>query len=380
MKIAIACDSFKESLTAVEAVEAAARGVLRAEPRCEVLKIPVADGGEGTVDALVAATNGEKIEETVTGPLSEPVRASYGILGDGQTAVIEMASASGLPLVPPDRRNPLLTTTYGTGELIKSAVERGVSRIIVGIGGSATVDGGVGMAQALGIRFLDTEGREVGRGGGELKKIARIDMSGLDERVRAVSFDVACDVDNPLLGENGAARVYAPQKGATPEMVEELEGALANLADVIERDIGVDVRNMPGAGAAGGLGAGLVAFLGAKLKSGVQLVIEAVKLRDRIADCDLLITGEGRMDGQAIFGKAPVGVARVARELGIPVVALVGSIGDGCEKVLAEGIGAYFSIINRPMALEEAMSNAARLLTEAAEQAVRLFILGRIRR
>ena len=370
MKVCIAPDSFKESLSAAEVAEAIRRGVLKVAPGAQTVIVPMADGGEGTVRALVDATGGEFVRETVTGPLGGKVQADYGLLGEGETAVIEMAAASGLPLLPPDERNPMLTTTFGTGELIRSALDRGVKHIIVGIGGSATVDGGAGMAQALGAKLLDEKGEEIGFGGGELRRLERIDLSELAPRVESV--EVACDVTNPLTGPEGAARIYGPQKGATPEMVEALERNLAHLAHVIANDLGKDVCDLPGAGAAGGLGAGLVAFLGAKLKPGVEIVIEASGLRKKMKGCDLVITGEGRLDEQSAFGKTIDGVAGVAKGLGIPVVAIAGSLGKGCEKVLGRGVSAYFSTVPGPGSLQEALTEAAEFLERTAEQVMRL--------
>ncbi len=274
-KIVIAPDSFKECLAAEEVASAMAEGVRAAAPEAEVVCVPMADGGEGTVRALVAATGGTLHRATVTGPLGEPVEAEFGILGDATTAVIEMAAASGLPLVPPDRRDPAKTTTFGTGALIRAALDLGAGRLLLGIGGSATVDGGAGMAQALGIALLDEDGQSIGRGGGELERLARIDVSNRDPGLDDTVCEVACDVDNPLVGPHGAARVYGPQKGATPQMVKRLDANLAHLAEVVERDLGVNIRDLPGAGAAGGLGAGLVAFLGATLRPGVSDSMES---------------------------------------------------------------------------------------------------------
>ena len=375
LKIVVAPDSFKECLAADEAAAAMARGVRAALPDAEVVCVPMADGGEGTVRALVAATGGTLLRTTVTGPLGEPVEAEFGVLGDGKTAAIEMAAASGLPLVPPDRRDPTRTTTFGTGQLIAAALDLGVEHLVVGIGGSATVDGGVGMAQALGGRFLAASGDGLGWGGGQLGRLARIDLSRLDGRLRGIRCEVACDVTNPLVGSQGAAAVYGPQKGATPEMVEQLDANLAHLADAIERDLGKDVRDVPGAGAAGGLGAGLMAFLGAELRPGVETVIRTVGLEAKLLGADLVLVGEGQMDEQTAYGKVPVGVARVARELGIPVVAVVGSLGRGFEAVHREGIAACFSIMDRPMTLLEAIERAPGLLAGAAEQVMRLFVV-----
>ncbi len=379
LKIVIAPDSFKECLPAEAVAAAMARGVRAAAPGAEVICVPMADGGEGTVRALVAATRGRLLSARVTGPLGDPVEAEYGLLGDGRTAALEMAAASGLPLVPPERRDPMAATTFGTGELIAAALDQGVERLVLGIGGSATVDGGAGMAQALGARLLDARGASVGRGGGALAQVERIDVSALDPRLRRVECQVACDVTNPLTGPRGAARVYGPQKGATPEMVELLDAALAHWAEVIERDLGAHVSDTPGAGAAGGLGAGLIAFLRAELVRGVELVIQAVGLDEKLRGADLVLVGEGRLDAQTAYGKVPVGVARVARAGGIPVVALAGSLGEGYEAVREQGIAACFSVVQSPMALRTAMDHADELLARAAEEVVRLFLQGRMR-
>jgi glycerate kinase len=377
VKIVVAPDSFKECLSALRVAEAIARGLRRADPEAEVVLVPMADGGEGTVDAVVEATGGRRLRTTVTGPLGDPVEATFGVTGDGATAVMEMAQASGLPLVPPQRRNPLVTTTYGTGELIGEALAEGVRTVIIGIGGSATVDGGAGMAQALGVKLTDASGRELGWGGGELGRLAHVDVGGLEERVLGVRFRVACDVTNPLLGERGAARVYGPQKGATPEMVAVLERDLTRFARIIARDLGVEVAKVPGAGAAGGLGAGLKAFLAAELVPGVEVVAEAVGLAEKMAGADLVITGEGKLDGQSAFGKTPVGVARLAKKEGIPVVALAGALGADVERVLAHGIDAYFGIADGPLRYEESLARAGELLASAAEQCLRLWLSGR---
>jgi len=377
VKILIAPDSFKESMTAIAAAEAMARGVRKAAPPAEIIQVPMADGGQGTVATMVAATGGRTVSAEVTDPLGQRIMAHFGILGDGRTAVTEMAAASGLMLVPREDRNPLVTTTFGTGELIKAALDLGVQKIIIGIGGSATNDGGAGMAQALGARLLDAAGRDLPRGGAALAKLERIDARGLDSRVKGIELDVACDVTNPLLGEKGASAVFGPQKGATPEMVKQLDAALAHYADILQRDLGKDVCHEPGAGAAGGLGAGLMAFLGARLRRGIEIVIDAVNLRERMRGCDLVLTGEGAMDRQTVFGKTAIGVAKVAQALGIPVIAIVGGIGDGAEEALSHGILAYFSIVNRPMTLEAAMANAPALTESCAEQVVRVWMGGR---
>lgn len=370
MKLVIAMDSFKGCMTALEASTAFEKGFKRAIESAEIIKLPMADGGEGTVQSLVDATYGEIIKEWVTGPLGDPVEAFYGLLGDGKTAVIEMAAASGLPLVPVGERNPLITTTYGTGELIKKALERGCKEFYVGIGGSATNDGGAGMAQALGIRLLDKEGREIPYGGGALSRLESIDMSNIVKGLLEANITVACDVDNPLCGEKGAAHVYGPQKGASPDMVKELDEALLKFAEVVKKDLDKDILDIKGAGAAGGLGGGMIAFLNATLKPGIEMVMEKTNLEEVIAGADFVITGEGQIDQQTIHGKTPIGVARVAKKLGIPVIAIMGTRGSKAEVVHSHGIDCIFSLINRPIALEEAMKkdNSLDMMEKVAEE------------
>jgi glycerate kinase len=375
MKIVAAPNAFKESLSAVGVAKSIARGVRRVLPDAEVVQVPVADGGDGTAEALVAATGGQIIKRRVTGPLGEPVDAYFGLLGDGHTAVVEMAVASGLHLVPNGKRNPMKTTTYGTGELIATALDQGATKVIVGIGGSATVDGGAGMAQALGCSLLDGDGRDIARGGQGLAHLSRVDLSKRHPKVQGVEALVACDVDNPLTGPKGAPAVYGPQKGATPEMVEKLDGYLANYAQILKRDLGLEVDRVPGAGAAGGLGAGLMAFLGATLKSGVEIVIEASRLEEKLKGADLVITGEGKLDGQTAFGKAPIGVARLAKKHGIPVVALGGALADDAPELVNHGVDALFSILPRPMSLSEAMKRTDEFVARATEQIIRLILL-----
>jgi len=377
MRVVIAPDKFKGSLTALEAADAMARGFSRVDPCARIDRVPMADGGEGTVAALVAATGGSYRTVTVAGPLGEPVNASFGLLGDGCTAALEMASASGLWLVPPDLRDPTRATTRGTGQLLLAALEAGARRVIVGIGGSATNDGGAGLGQALGFQLLDTQGRDLGPGGGELDRLARIERTEKAAVLGSAAIAVACDVTNPLCGPQGASAVYGPQKGATPEMVEQLDRNLAHFADIVERDLHIDIRDIPGSGAAGGLGGGLVAFAGGQLEGGVNLVIEAVHLRDRLLATDLCLTGEGALDGQSAFGKTAVGVARLALALGCPTLAIAGSIGPGAEAVLEQGIDAYFSICPGPVSLDEAIERASELLENATAQAVRAFLAGR---
>jgi glycerate kinase len=376
MKMILAPDSFKGSLAAHEVCRAMAAGARKALPDAELVLIPMADGGEGTVQSLVAATQGRIIRRTVTGPLSTKVDAFFGILGDEKTAVVEMAAASGLPLVPEGQRNPMITTTFGTGELIRYALDEGCTRLIIGIGGSATNDGGTGMATALGYRFLDSEARELSPGGGALIDLTRIDYSERDPRLAQVEVIVACDVTNPLTGPSGAAAVYGPQKGATPEMIPKLDMALNNLARVIERDLRIKVAGLPGAGAAGGMGAGTVAFLSGRLRPGVEIVLEAVDFWEKIKGADLVVTGEGAIDSQTVHGKTPIGVARAAKRFNIPVLAVTGGLGEGWESVLQHGIDGVTPITDRPMALHEAMLEADRLITAATERIIRVFLTG----
>ena len=349
MKIVIAPDSFKGSLTAVEVSDAIEQGVREIFPEAEIVKIPMADGGDGTAQCLVNATGGKIFKEKVTGPLGDEVLASYGILGDKKTAVIEMAEASGLTLVPEGKRNPLITTTYGTGQLIKSALDQGCRKMIIGIGGSATNDGGAGMVQALGVKLLDKNGEEIGFGGGELKKVFRIDTEYLDNHLSETEVLIASDVNNPLCGPKGAARIYGPQKGATPEIIEKLDKSLAHFAEIIKRDLNKDIKDIPGAGAAGGLGAGLIAFLDAELKQGIEIVIEIVKLEQAIKEADLVITGEGKIDKQTIYGKAPIGVAKIAKKYNIPVIAIAAIIGDDADIVHQHGIDNLIKVSEPPI-------------------------------
>ena len=376
MKIVIAPDSYKESLTALEVARAVEQGFREVFPDADYVLLPVADGGEGTVDAMVEATGGGRVPVRVTGPLGEPVEAVYGLTGDGTTAVIEMASASGLMLVPPARRDPLATTSVGVGELIGAALDAGARRFILGIGGSATNDGGAGMVAALGARLLDAQGHEIPRNGAGLGALRRIDMSGFDARLREASVDVASDVDNPLCGPRGASAIFGPQKGATPEMVERLDGYLRNFADVIARDLGIEVADVPGAGAAGGMGAAMLAFFGGKLRPGAEIVTEAVGLDAAVADADLVVTGEGRIDGQTIHGKTPIGVARVAKRHGKPVIGIAGSLRRDADAVHAHGIEAVFSVLYRPCTVEEAIAEAADNVRMAARNIAATLAVG----
>ncbi|AND40142.1 MULTISPECIES: glycerate kinase [Cytobacillus] len=366
MKIVIAPDSFKESLSALEAANAIERGFKFIFPEADYKKMPMADGGEGTVQSLVDATEGSIIERTVTGPLGEPVKAFFGLMGDGKTAVIEMAAASGLHLVPSEKRNPLITSTRGTGELITAALDLGVQHIIIGIGGSATNDAGAGMIQALGGKLLDKTGSEIGQGGGSLVQLEAIDMSGLDSRIRDVHFKVACDVDNPLTGPRGASAIFGPQKGATPEMVELLDQNLGHFADVVENTLGKSFRHIEGAGAAGGIGGSLLALLNADLKKGIEIVLHAVDFENEVKDADLVITGEGKIDSQTIYGKTPIGVARAAKKHGIPVIGLAGSLSDDSDIVHEHGIDALFSIVPGVVTLPEALEKAAVYMERTA--------------
>lgn len=378
-KIVIAPDSFKENLTSLQVAAALEEGIRRVLPKVECVKVPMADGGEGTVQSLVDAVGGKFVHKQVHGPLgSKKVKARYGLLADGETAVIEMAEASGLPLVPKARRNPLKATTYGTGELIMDAIGRGARNIIIGIGGSATVDGGAGMAQALGIRFRDKSGRiikEAGAGG-ILNRIESIDMEKVSPQLRTTKIIVASDVDNPLIGRNGAAHVFGPQKGATPAMVKTLDQNLRHFGNRIKRDVGVQVNDMTGAGAAGGLGAGLVAFAGAKLQSGIDIVVKATGLDQHLHGADLAITGEGRVDFQTAFGKTPAGVAKAARKLKVPVIAIGGGLADDARGVFEYGIHGLESAAARDMSLEEAIKHSRQHLANAAERALRLIMIG----
>lgn len=372
MKIVVAPDSFKGNLTAVEAANYIEKGIKRAGADIEVKKIPVADGGEGTVDALVAAASGSIIRTTVHGPLMEEIEAYFGILGDGSTAVVEMAAAAGLSLVPQELRNPLETTTYGVGELILKALDKGCDKIIIGLGGSSTNDGGMGMAQALGVRFLGEGNRLLGQGGKYLEEVRAIDLDGLDKRLKAVRIVAACDVKNPLYGPEGAAYVYGPQKGADKAMVEVLDRGLVNYSERIKQAIGRDISCIPGSGAAGGLGGGILAFLRAELKPGIEIVIEHSRFEEHVKDADLLITGEGRTDMQTAYGKVPVGLASIASKYGVPVVCLSGGLGEDYEAVYDKGITAALSCASGPMTLEEAMKHSGELLTQSAYTITRL--------
>jgi glycerate kinase len=368
MRIIIAPDKFKGSLDSREVAEAIARGWGEGWPDAELITCPLADGGEGTLDVLVQASGGRTVECKVTGPLGEPRRAPLGILGDGNTAVVEMAAASGLVLVPPENRDPRYTTTAGTGDLIRAALDAGARRIIVGIGGSATNDGGTGMASALGVRFLDDYNENLSPGAIYLNNMEAMDMKGLDPRVLKTEIIVASDVTNPLLGDRGASRVYAPQKGASEYDVELLERGLTRLAEVVSATIIPGLEDKPGAGAAGGLGFGLMAFLGAEVRPGIEVVTEAVGFERMLEGCGLVVTGEGRLDAQTAYGKTVTGVARVARRHGIPVLALGGEIAEGAEALRELGVNAMLGIASGPLSREESMASAASLLERTSRE------------
>ncbi|AOM42107.1 glycerate kinase [Xenorhabdus hominickii] len=359
MKIVIAPDSFKESLSALQVAQAIEQGFQEIFPHADYIKLPMADGGEGTVESLVVATGGKRISCIVTDPLGHPVEAFFGLLGDGKTAVIEMSAASGLHLVPMEQRNPLITTSYGTGELILAALEHGAQKLILGIGGSATNDGGAGMMQALGAELSDGDGRILPFGGAALTRLENIKLAGLDPRLSQIELTVACDVNNPLCGTLGASVVFGPQKGATPEMVKALDSALCHYGMKLESLTGKSVISESGAGAAGGMGASLLGCLGATLQSGIEIVINALKLEEIIQGAVLVITGEGRMDSQTVHGKTPIGVARVAKKFGIPTIALVGGMSRDYHVVHQHGLDAVFSIVPEACTLADALANGA---------------------
>ncbi|EIV6646026.1 MULTISPECIES: glycerate kinase [Klebsiella] len=376
MKIVIAPDSYKESLSALDVATAIETGFREIYPHAEYVKVPVADGGEGTVEAMVAATQGHIVQVSVTGPLGEPVNAFYGLSGDMRCAYIEMAAASGLESVPPTRRNPLLTTSWGTGELIRHALDAGVSQIIIGIGGSATNDGGAGMAQALGAKLLSAGQQQIAPGGGALETLARIDLSELDPRLADCRIDVACDVTNPLTGPQGASAVFGPQKGATAAMIERLDRGLQHFAQIIDRDLDIDVLNLEGGGAAGGMGAALYAFCGANLRPGIEIVTDALGLAELVADADLVITGEGRIDSQTIHGKVPVGVAKVAKRFNVPVIGIAGSLTADVGVVHQHGLDAVFSVLYSVCTLDEALANAAANVRMTARNVAAVLEMG----
>lgn len=370
MKIIFAIDSFKGSLSSMEAGHAAERGAKAVFPDAQTVVLPVADGGEGTVDALIAGLGGETVYLSVTGPLGEPVWAKYGVVREKSLAVMEMAQSSGLPLVPEGKRDPRNTTTYGLGEMIRDAAKRGCREFIIGIGGSATNDGGIGMLSALGAHLLDKDGQEAGIYGRDVEKIEEIDLSTLDPALADCRFRIACDVNNPLCGERGASAIFGPQKGATPEIVARLDAALAHFARVAEKTIGQDNSRLPGAGAAGGLGFAFKSFLGAVLRPGIEIVLEAVELARHAQGADVVVTGEGRMDAQTAMGKAPSGIAAIGKAAGAKVVGLCGSMGDGAEACNDAGIDAIFQILTAPVTLAQAMDpeTAAQNMERTARQ------------
>lgn len=370
--IVLAPDSFKESMTAKEVCVAMERGIKKVNSNIQCIHVPMADGGEGTMQSLVDATGGEVYSLEVVGPLGNKVKAEYGILGNGEIGVLEMASASGIHLVSLEERNPLITTTYGTGELIKACLDRRVKKLLIGIGGSATNDGGVGVIQALGGRLLDKEGNELGFGGGELEKLDRIDLTNFDRRLKDVVIEVACDVSNPLCGENGASYIFGPQKGASVEMIKILDNNLKHYAKVIKEQFGKDVLEIAGAGAAGGLGAGLMVFLNGNLKKGIEIVIEYSGLEKKVKNCDMVWTGEGSIDFQTQYGKTPLGVATVAKKYNKPVVALAGRVGDDIDILYEKGIDSIFGIMRGVTTIDEALKNGKENIERTSENIARL--------
>ena len=374
MKVVIAIDSLKGSLSSMEAGMAIKDGILAANPDAEVIVKPLADGGEGTTDALIEGMNGERIDLTVTGPMHTPVDAYYGYLKDTNTAVMEMASAAGITLVPDSEKNPLLATSYGVGEMINDAIQRGCRNFIIGIGGSVTNDGGIGMLKALGVRFLDENDEDAGEGGQALAKVARIDVSGMNPLLKECHIQVACDVNNPLCGENGSTYVYGPQKGVTEDMKKTLDEAMAHFARVTSETLENDYLNTPGAGAAGGLGYAFLAYTGAALTPGIELILDAVGLEEELSSADVVVTGEGRLDFQTAMGKAPVGVARLAKKYNAKVIAFAGSVTKEATACNKEGIDAFFPILRGVCTLAEAMDPVAARnnMTATVEQVFRL--------
>ena len=377
MKIVIAPNALKDCLTTSEAADAIEKGILNVFPEAETVKVPVADGGDGLLDALLTPLNGVCHTAEVTGPRYDKLSADFAYFSQQKTAIVEMAKASGLALLPLDKRDAELTTSLGTGELIKAALLLDVTHIFVGIGGSATCDGGIGLATALGLRFLDKNGTPVKPIGKSLQEIAKIDMSNMHPKLSTVKIEVVCDVDNPLLGKNGAAYVYGPQKGASPEQVKELDSGLANLAFVIKKDLGVDVTEISGGGAAGGIGAGMYAYFNAPLKPGIDIVLDLVKLREKLQNTDLILTAEGQMDNQTAYGKAPAGVAKCAKEKNIPCIAIAGGVKEDIDELHKIGINAVFSLCPAPVTLEDAIQNGGNYLSRVSEQIVRAFFANR---
>ena len=376
MKIVVAPQAFKGSLSATEVGNSMIKGIENVIENSTNLLVPVADGGDGTLETLVESSQGKINSIKVTGPLGEQQNSAWGALGKNKTAIIEMARSSGLALVPINKLNPLISTTYGLGEVILDALDQGYRDFIIGIGGSATNDAGAGMAQALGIKLLDSNGNELSFGGESLSKLNSIDVGGIDTRIKESNFAIACDVNNPLTGPEGASAIYGPQKGATPEMVNTLDQALTNFAEIVEKDLGIKINDVEGSGAAGGLGGGLIAFLNGKLRKGVDIVLDFVDIDKALTNTNLVITGEGQLDFQTIYNKAPIGVARRAKHLGIPVIAISGSLGENFSVVHEHGIDAASSIVSKPMTLEEASKNAPELISAATEQALRYMKIG----
>lgn len=375
MKFILAPDSFKESMTAKEVCIAMEKGIKKVNPNIECIHVPMADGGEGTMQSLIDATGGEIYSLEVVGPLGHKVKAQYGILGNREIGVLEMASASGIHLVPLEKRNPLITTTYGTGELIKACLDKGVKKLLIGIGGSATNDGGAGVIQALGGRLLDKDNNELNFGGGELGKLEKIDLTNFDFRLKDVVIEVACDVTNPLCGEKGASYVFGPQKGANMEKVEILDNNLRHFARIIKKQLGKDVLDIPGAGAAGGLGAGLMAFLNGNLKKGIEMVIEYSGLEEKVKECDMVWTGEGSIDFQTQYGKTPLGVATIAKKYNKPVIALAGRVGDNIDILYEKGIDSIFGIMKGGTSIDEALAKGKENIEKTSENIVRLMML-----
>lgn len=375
MKIVIAPDSFKGSLTALEVASAIEEGLNQYNKDFIIEKVPMADGGEGTVESLVSLTNGEIIKVEVKDPLMREIEGFYGLLGDKKTAVIEMAAASGLPLLKQDERNPLIASTYGTGQLIKDALDRGCKKFIIGIGGSATNDGGTGMLKALGVKFLNKENKELKDGAVELNQLYKIDMTEFDKRISECEIKVACDVENPLCGENGASFIFGGQKGADKEMMKVLDENLLHYGKILESTFKTDAINVPGAGAAGGMGAAFIAVIQADLERGIDIVIRESKLSEKLQDANLVFTGEGKIDYQTKFGKTPFGVANEAKKRNIPVIALAGSIGEGTETLYELGFDGIFSIIDKPMELEDAIKNSSQLVKDATYRIINLYMV-----
>jgi len=375
MKIVIASDSYKGTNTTLAVAGHIEKGFRKVFPDVEVVKIPIADGGEGTVEALVLGVGGEFVEKEVAGPMGEKLTAKYGVLKNG-VAVIELAAASGLPLVPEGKKDILKATSYGTGELLMDAVNNGARKIVIGLGGSACNDGGLGLAQAMGVSFKDADGKELGYGGGELGRLAKIDVSGLDPRLAECEITIACDVSNPLCGPTGASAIFGPQKGATPELVELLDANLHHMADVIKEQLGKDIVNVPGTGAAGGASVPLLVFTPAVIRSGIETVLDVTGIDEHLKDADFCITGEGKIDGQSVYGKVPVGVGQRVKKFGLPVLAVVGDIGTGAEAVYDYGVDAIMSTVNKAMPLKEALDRSTELLIDAAERVARIIKIG----